>query len=128
MVHAILKADKLNGQKIFRPVVHGGDGIPHIVSSTVAFEPTIDITYPTCTNAEIANMAVGEFITITEDKSKPPELLAMAKLFKKQIFELLRKWLQRAAINERTIIIAELKKFGFTEAAASVSKRNHQPE
>ena len=125
MVHAILKPDTLNGVKIFRPVVHDG-GIPTIVSNTVAFEPTVNITYPTCTNAEIADMALHEFITVAEDK--PPEIQAMAKMFRKQIFELLRKWLQRSAINERTIIINELQKFGFAEAAKAVVKRNHQPE
>lgn len=125
MTHAIFKPDTLNGVKIFRPVVDDG-GIPTIVSNTVAFEPMIDIVYPTCTNEEIADMALGEFITLSEDK--PPELQAMAKMFRKQIFMLLRKWLQRSAINERTIIINELKKFGFAEAATSVAKRNHQPE
>jgi hypothetical protein len=125
MVHAILKPDTLNGQQIFRPVVNDG-GIPTIVSNTVAFPPTIDIVYPTCTNEEIAEMALGEFITISEDK--PPELQAMAKMFRKQIFLLLRKWSQRSAINERTIIVNELRKFGFAEAATSVAKRNHQPE
>lgn len=125
MTHAVLKPDTLNGVKIFRPVVHDGC-IPTIVSNTVAFEPTINITYPTCTNAEIADMALHEFITVAEDK--PPEIQAIAKLFRKQIFELLRKWLQRSAINERTIIINELQKFGFTEAAKAVTKRNHQPE
>lgn len=125
MTHAIFKPDTLNGVKIFRPVVEDG-GIPTIVSNTVAFEPTINITYPTCTNAEIADMALGEFITVSEDK--PPELQAMAKMFRKQIFGLLKKWLQRSAINERTIIINELTKFGFAEAAKAVTKRNHQPE
>ena len=125
MVHAILKPDTLNGQQNFRPVVNER-GIPTIVSYTVAVQPTIDIVYPTCTNEEIAEMALGEFITISEDK--PPELQAMAKMFRKQIFLLLRKWSQRSAINERTIIVNELRKFGFAEAATSVAKRNHQPE
>jgi hypothetical protein len=71
-------------------------------------------------------MALGEFITVSEDK--PPEIQAMAKMFRKQIFGLLKKWLQRSAINERTIIINELTKFGFAEAAKAVTKRNHQPE
>ena len=125
MVHAILKPDTLNGQKILRPVVYDG-GVATIVSNTVAHPPGIDITYPVHTNEELAHQALGEFITITDDK--PPEVQAMAKMFRKQIFALLRSWFMRSAINERTIIINELKKFGFAEAAASVNKRNYQPE
>ncbi len=44
MVRAV--PDTHNGQKILRPVTHGGDGIPKLASSSVFHPPTVSVVYP----------------------------------------------------------------------------------
>lgn len=83
-----LKPDTLNGQKILRPVITGGDSIPKLASSSVWHPPTLTVSH--------AYIPVGRLV---EDEVR--DIQAMKALKTSELRDRLFNFARRIIENER---------------------------
>lgn len=111
-MQTFLKADKLNGQTIMRPITTGPDGVNY-QNKGVFFMPSIKVGTPKVVPLEaLVEGALADLISVS-DATGDPVIKAQAVLFKKKLKDHQSLWMYRAAMNERERIKNILKNNGF---------------
>lgn len=110
-----LKPDRMNGQKIFRGVKTGSDGIRR-QSREILFPPRgIDVKHgPVLPLEELVDGAMRQLITVSDKAG--PEARAQAKLFEAKLRRAIAHWMRRAELNERERCRLALERHGLGTA------------
>lgn len=115
----MLKADRLNGQDVFRGVERGPDGVNH-QNSFVLFKPQIVVgEAPVLEHGALVEQALKALITVSEETADPV-IKAQAVMFRAKLSKHQDFWMMRAALNERARIREQLRSLGFAQAAEAV--------
>lgn len=116
---ATLKPDRLNGQRIYRGVETGADGVNH-QNRFVLFEPEMVAGETSAIEHDaLVEQALTALITVS-DKTADPVIKAQAVMFRTQLKKHQDFWMKRAAINERARVREQLRRLGFAQAAEAV--------
>jgi len=93
-----LKPDRMNGQRIYRGVDTGADGVNH-QNGFILFPPATSATHgPVLPLAELVEQALANIITVSE-RTADPVIKAQAIAFRGQLKKALGFWLKRADMN-----------------------------
>lgn len=115
----LLKPDRLNGQRIFRGVDMGRDGINH-QNEAILFPPTlVHGQIPCVPLAELVAEAQSK-IQLVIEKGATPQTVSATTALMVQVRKGLAFWMKRATLNERERIRLALEKHGLKEAQHAI--------
>jgi hypothetical protein len=106
----------MNGQKIFRGVDMGSDGVYH-QNESILFPPTVITKHgPVLPLAELVELAMSKIVIVGKNPQAEINVSTTIDAISKVLRKSLAFWMKRAVLNERERIRLALERHGLKEA------------